>query len=63
MRSKDLLYLSIALLAVLILVSACSAGFIIGRFASGGSSQAASLPVLITPSSSRSANRPARLMN
>jgi carboxyl-terminal processing protease len=54
MRSKDLLYLSIALLAVLILASACSAGFIIGRFASGGFSQAANLPVLITPSSSRS---------
>jgi carboxyl-terminal processing protease len=53
MRSRDLLYLSMALLAVLILASACSAGFIIGRYASGGFSQAASLPVLITPSSSR----------
>jgi carboxyl-terminal processing protease len=57
MRSKDLLYVSIALLAVLILASACSAGFIIGRFASGGFSQAASLPVLITPSSSGSGDQ------
>lgn len=53
MRSKDLLYLSIALLAILILVSACSAGFIVGRYASTDLFQGASLPALITPSSSQ----------
>jgi carboxyl-terminal processing protease len=53
MRSKDLLYLSIALLAILILASACSAGFIVGRYASADLFQGASLPVLMTPSSSQ----------
>jgi carboxyl-terminal processing protease len=49
MRSKDLVYLSVVLLAGLILASACSAGYIIGRYSLTDTSLGASLPALITP--------------
>jgi carboxyl-terminal processing protease len=52
MRSKDLLYLSVTLLSLLILASACSVGYIIGRFAPADISQITSMPVMIAPSGS-----------
>ena len=53
MRSKGLLYFGMALLALLMIAGACSTGFMLGRFLPADVSQAASMPVLVTPPSSQ----------
>lgn len=53
MRSKGLIYIGVALLALLMIAGACSTGFILGRFLPADVSQAASMPILVTPTISQ----------
>jgi hypothetical protein len=53
MRSKGPIYLAMVLFAIIILASACSAGYFVGRYSISDLTELVGLPSLFSPPGSR----------
>jgi carboxyl-terminal processing protease len=59
MKSKGPIYLAMVLFAMIIIASACSAGYFVGRYSASDLSEIVGLPALLSPPGSRAAGQAA----
>jgi carboxyl-terminal processing protease len=59
MKSKGPIYLAMVLFAMIILASACSAGYFVGRYSTSDLTEMMGLPALLSPPGSRAAGQAA----